>query len=291
MHLYVEESIFFIPIKMQKKALIIIIFVLSTFMVWKFCFNQSPKPESGVFQNPKEIVQKIQGTPVQKIPDALIQLNKRNLNIKSFYCKKASVKNWQDGKSFNLNAEIWFEKPAKFRMFLTSFLGKEIDLGSNEEVFWFWSKRSDPRALHWAEHKDYYKTRLKTPFNPLWIMESFGLKKISLKDKKITESDNRIIISQKTINASGKPIIKIVLIDKTTGKFVGLLVTDIYANPITSSEVIEYDGKFPTAILYNWYEEDAMMLIRFGDVQINTHIDSDTWKLPNINPKINMGIE
>ena len=119
----------------------------------------------------------------------------------------------------------------------------------------------------------------------------FRIKKISLKDKKIIESDNRIIISQRTINASGKPIIKIALIDKTTGKFVGLLVTDIYANPIASSEVIEYDGKFPTAILYNWYEEDAMMLIRFGDVQINTHIDSDTWKLPDIDPKINMGIE
>ena len=45
------------------------------------------------------------------------------------------------------NADIAFQRPRSFRLVGAKFIGPEVDLGSNDELLWFWVKRAQPPAL------------------------------------------------------------------------------------------------------------------------------------------------
>ncbi len=79
------------------------------------------------------------------------------------------MKNLADGIA--VKSSISYEKSLNFRMINSSFFGKEVDVGSNEKEFWFWSKRMKPPALFHTIHDNLKNTNLKTPFHPLWIKE------------------------------------------------------------------------------------------------------------------------
>ncbi|MFO0917320.1 MAG: hypothetical protein U0872_03275 [Planctomycetaceae bacterium] len=47
---------------------------------------------------------------------------------------------------------IAVEKANHLRIIVSSFTGNEVDLGCNEDIFWFWAKRQRPAAIMYAKH-------------------------------------------------------------------------------------------------------------------------------------------
>ena len=111
---------------------------------------------------------------VQKANPIIEAINLKNSKIKTFYCDDIKIKAIKK-LTVNLKGKIYFEKDKNFRMFTSSILGKESDIGSNDNQFWFWSRKMNPPALHYAKYEDIYKTRLKTPFHPIWTIECLGI--------------------------------------------------------------------------------------------------------------------
>jgi hypothetical protein len=76
----------------------------------------------------------------------------------------------------SLRANIALERPRRFRL-QAGLTGPEIDLGSNDEVFWFWAKRSQPAAVYFCRHDQfpYAAAREILPVQPDWIAEALGL--------------------------------------------------------------------------------------------------------------------
>lgn len=109
------------------------------------------------------------------VPCEVNAVNFRNETIKSFSCSDMEVKLWEGGMRIRLQGSLYYEKPKGFRMRINSVFGEEVDLGSNDDVFWYWSRRNKRKGLYYAHHEDFQKTRLKTPFNPLFIRASLGL--------------------------------------------------------------------------------------------------------------------
>lgn len=75
-----------------------------------------------------------------------------------------------------LQANIAFERPRRFRL-QAGFAGPEIDLGSNDHLFWIWAKRGQPPAVYFCRHDqfDYSAAREILPVRPEWIGEALGL--------------------------------------------------------------------------------------------------------------------
>jgi hypothetical protein len=77
-----------------------------------------------------------------------------------------------------LNAEIAVERPRKFRFRAgTSLLGPELDLGSNDELFWFWAQRSPEPGVFYARHDQFAASRARQmiPIEPAALVEALGL--------------------------------------------------------------------------------------------------------------------
>jgi len=78
----------------------------------------------------------------------------------------------------SLRATIAMERPRRFRLranFLG--LGPELDVGSNDEVVWFWAKSSPEPAIYYARHEQLAAASLQpvVPVEPAWLMDAFGL--------------------------------------------------------------------------------------------------------------------
>lgn len=184
-----------------------------------------------------------------------------------------------------LKANIKYQKDKNFRMTINSILGKECDIGSNDSLFWFWSKRMEPKGLYYALNKDLALTRLKAPFNPVFIRQSLGLD--SIDPKQVTygqKNGNRyeIILKQELA------ISRVLFINYTTLQIDGQYLYE-KNKLVASSEVTDrFPNGLPKTIIIKWLPENLIMRLDFQSGDTNQVLSAQNWQMPNISPKINM---
>ena len=92
------------------------------------------------------------------------------------------------------SCSIAYEKQRKLRVRggVTLGMGTEIDLGSNDEEFWFWVKQNVPKELYYAKHSEYANCDVRSiiPIEPEWLIETLGI--IELKDSDVHEGPTRV---------------------------------------------------------------------------------------------------
>ena len=230
---------------------------------------------------------------IPKVPQIIIDINKANEEIKSFSCENVRIL-IKSNIVAKLKGKIHYEKQKNFRMTYKSIFGLESDIGSNDEHFWFWSKRMQPRSVYYAVHEDLHRTRLKTPFNPLWIMESLSLGAIDTKNI-ITAEDknNNLIVFQDRISITGEKVTKSTLIDQKNKRVIGHYVMRLDGTLIASTEIIEFkeiDGiSIPAKILIIWHDENVTMEWELSKSKVNQYISDEKWEMPSYDEKVNMG--
>ncbi len=78
-----------------------------------------------------------------------------------------------------LRAKIVLQKPKRFRMQagMFNFSGPELDIGSNDELFWMWFKQHPEPAVYYATHDQFAQERVRQmlPVEPLWLIDALGL--------------------------------------------------------------------------------------------------------------------
>lgn len=248
------------------------------------------QPEGTIDQKRDEFSQ-IPDAPLQpkvELPPLVKEINARSAAIKSIACDDVDMKVWQGGHRYKLSGVLYYEKPRNFRMEISSVMGKEVDVGANDQYFWYWSRRDKNPGLHYAAHADVNKTRLKTPFNPMFLRSTLGVEELPGVDCKIVETQKDYMLSYPRLNASGDPIVFSVFVNKERKQIDGYVVTNRAGKSIASCEVQQYSGDIPTKILYNWHEESRVMLLQFNRPRVNAAVGSGTWAMPNYTPKINM---
>ena len=270
---------------MWLRYVLIAAIVLQGLLTLAFILNKAePIPQIKEFTPPTEKVLEESAPP---LPDLVVQINNRNRSIQSFSCESMTIKTWERGIKFRLKGELQYEKDRNFRMVLRSVFGDELDLGSNDDVFWYWSRRDKEPGLYWAKHEDYNKTRLKTPFNPMFMRDTLGLNELPEGARIIDGEDTLLLVYQKT-NSLSQPILYTVIVDKQSQMVNGLLITDLAGQPLAAAEIRQYQNGLPIQILYNWYEESKILLLELQNPTINRHISSRYWEPPNQSPRIDM---
>jgi hypothetical protein len=219
------------------------------------------------------------------------EINAKNKDIESIKCD-LTLEGSQGGFATKLKGNLAYQKNTNFRLTAKSFVGKESDIGSNKTHFWFWGKRLKPPALHYALHTDLHKTRLKTPFNPLWMMESISLNQLNEKAR-IYKTENYWAIVESRISPLNKPVSKVTLIDPIKKTIIGHYLID-ERGIVASTEITEFtkinNHYVPKTMEINWHIENAKMIWKLKNIEINTYIEPSRWVIPNMKSKINMGI-
>jgi hypothetical protein len=80
-----------------------------------------------------------------------------------------------------VTAEIAVERPRRLRLKArTQLTGPELDLGSNDELFWLWAARMPDPSVFFARHEQFATSRARQMLavEPGWLVEALGLVEI-----------------------------------------------------------------------------------------------------------------
>jgi hypothetical protein len=189
--------------------------------------------------------------------------------------------------------QLFFQKDSNIRIKIGHKLfGEEMDLGSNKEFFWFWSKRMNPCALYYSKHEDLNKTLLKTPLNPDWLIESFGFKPIDKKNITFLQIGKNLGVKQSRISTNGQNVYIVTLIDKDRNNVIGRYLYDCYDHILASVEFKDFRYidtlEVPILMTVHWHEENVFMDWSVEEIEINKSLSPEIWDMPNYEPSIDM---
>lgn len=275
--------------RMKKNLTIILILLTAAFWITVLLREKTHSIQKLQFEKIKKdlILEPSENKFIHPTLDSINEVNKK---IVSFFCDDLEVKIWENGHRFKLNGKIFYEKPNNFNMGVNSIFGKELELGANDNVFWYWSRRDRNPGLYWSSYEDFNKTRLKTPFNPMFMKSTLGLEIIDYKNASIKENEKDIMITYERLDSMNRPIFFSIFVKKENPSIDGFLVTSKDGANLVEC-FIERKNNLPVKIHYNWHEENRMMTMYFSNPKVNTNINSSLFVIPQIKPKTNMADE
>jgi len=179
------------------------------------------------------------------------------------------------------SCKIAYEKPKKLRVLggITG-MGTEFDLGSNDELFWFWAKRLEPKAVYYARHDEFANSPSRSiiPIEPEWLIETLGI--IELKETDTHEEPKRdeegnlqvtsylktprgVYPRMITFNPQTGAILKYAIYAPNGLPFVGAILSNHEVDPVTG---ILYAKK----IVITCPEANETITINMGSVSFNS---------------------
>jgi hypothetical protein len=125
------------------------------------------------FARPPQLPPVLPAAP--SIEQVIEVVNRNNGQIESFSTSNATMS--AAGLSPTLRANIAFQRSHRLRVRADLMSSPEVDLGSNDEGFWFWVKRSQPPAVFWCRHDQFATSpaRQMIPLEPAWFVDALGL--------------------------------------------------------------------------------------------------------------------
>ncbi|REJ95144.1 MAG: hypothetical protein DWQ35_06995 [Planctomycetota bacterium] len=122
----------------------------------------------------------------------------------------------------SMRAEVAIGGPRHLRLTAgTGLTGSEVDLGSNEEIFWFWIKRNEPPGVYFARHDAFAVSQIRQsiPIQPEWLVEAFGLVYLDpngAHQGPFVRQDGRLEVHTTTTTPAG-PATRVLVVDPQTG--------------------------------------------------------------------------
>lgn len=275
----------------MKKLLLLVAFVGS--LTCLYFYLKAPATDPLYVSSQNQILPK----PVEKQESEAMsmvrEINARNANVRTLYCDSVSIELSRRVK-VTVTGTMAMEKEKRFRMILNSKIGgKEMDVGSNDNYFWFWSKRMDPPVLHYARHEDLPKTKMKTALNPIWMMESMNFGGIDTEGAQVGSYKQFYIVLQPRTASTGQQVTAVTLIDPTKKAVVGRYLYNQSEKMIASSEVKSFQNvnghTVPKEMLIIWYEEGLRLDMMLGGARVNVGIEERNWSMPTSPNSIDMG--
>lgn len=187
-------------------------------------------------------------TPPVLPPSATLEqivqtVNQNNLQIQSFSTAQAEMS--AEGVLGTLRGPLAFERPKRFRFQGgTLVTGPEVDLGSNDELFWFWMRRNPQRAVFYCRHDRFVQSPLRQvlPIGPDGLVEALGIQPIEpgLPHQGPFPAKNGALELRTLRETDAGPMTKITLVDPTRGLIAAQYVFDSQGRIVASSVVQEF---------------------------------------------------
>lgn len=110
------------------------------------------------------------------LEDVVFVVNANTNRVNQLHTENATVR----AEGFPaLRANLAYARPRFFRMRaqLSQFTGRELDLGSNDELFWFWLRRDTRPAVYFARHDQFADSPARDiiPIEPNRLIDTLGL--------------------------------------------------------------------------------------------------------------------
>ncbi len=180
-----------------------------------------------------------------------------------------------------LPVSLALEPPLRFRLRAsTALTGTEVDLGSNDELFWVWIRRNQPPAMFYCRHDQYATSAARQimPVEPQWIVEALGLVRIDPIDQPqgpTPVGSGRVQIRTIRHSAIGD-LTKITVVDPRRGIVLEQNLYDASGRLLATARTSAHrtdpmtNAVLPRHIEIDYPSAQLTMKIDIADLQVNT---------------------
>jgi hypothetical protein len=229
------------------------------------------------------------GPPEVQTKEQLVSwMNKNAERIQSIRVEDLDLTCRQGIQVANLRGTMVTEKPLSFRLGAKALANPVVDLGSNDQEFWYWISKAKPPYQFYCSYKDLKEGRVRElpfPFQPEWVMESLGLGPYGPSEKYTLEHDKDTLkLIEKTTTPQGTPVRKVIvmkrrevqlpnpqvtdflLLDDATGKEIcGAHITEVQLDHATQAII-------PRRLELRWPEQKLSLGMRLDSVTLNQKV-------------------
>ena len=224
-----------------------------------------------------------------RVEDVLAHLNQNTDRVQSWRANRVRIT--ADG--WSLAGTIAVEKGRHFRLVVTSMRGKEVDLGSNNERFWVWSRDMDPGFVTCKhENLELARQQVGIPFEPDWLMQAMGVAPIPTTGVTLQTdpANEQVRLVEHVVSAHGQPLRRTVVVDmKRGGIIVEHSLYDYNGIPIAQAKLSDHrldkdsGVVLPHRVMIELPQNKMAMTMILGDLQVNPKsIPSVVWEMPQI---------
>lgn len=254
----------------------------------------------------------VQGPPApQVLPEIatremiIAAVNQNSSRIQSITATSASITIPDTMNLPLLTANIAAERPGRVRITAgTALTGQELDLGSNDQLFWMWVRRNQPPAVYFCRQDQFANSAIRQimPVEPSWLLSAMGMTEINpanVIDGPLPRSDGTVELRTVMPSASGN-LQRVVVIDARRAWVVEQHVYDPTGRTLLASAVAETHTYYPAEqvslpqkISLRLPTAGLALKIDMGAVQINrlSGDPAQLWTMPAFDgyQKIDLG--
>lgn len=222
-----------------------------------------------------------------------------NANVDKIQSWKADTVNIQansGGLSIPVKGHFYVEREHRLRLMVESFAGAEVDFGSNDDIFWIWSKRGNgnhPPAIFYAAHTDLdlAQQQFPIPFEPKWLMEALSVAPLASEGVRMEGAPGIAeirLVSEHTL-PSGQPVKKVVLVDACHGRVMEHSTYDANNRPLIRVRMGDHridkntGAMLPRYVKLDWPQQEMSMEMTILQIEVNPpSIASSVWDMPKM---------
>lgn len=191
-----------------------------------------------------------------------------------------------------VKANVALEAPRRLRVQATFFGQPQLDMGSNDELFWVWIKQNEPPAVFVCRHDQFAASaaRQVMPIEPERLLEAIGLPRI---DPALVLGPPRLVGANRIEIGSRQPstlgdLKKITIVDAWNGHVIEQHIYDPLGMTIASSYTSRYThdpvsgAAMPRTIEIRWPTAKMSFTLEVTDWIINRISPDNTalWTVP-----------
>lgn len=179
---------------------------------WGFVKNDTPKPA-------------VAGD-VPSVAALVDYLNNNANRMDSLHVEHLDMTCTHGSQSFGVSGHMVTQKPRNFRLGAKAVGNPVVDLGSNDNEFWYWIGKAKPPYQVFCSYQDLHDGRVRRmpfPFQPEWVMESMGFGTPAPRDKprlpygppekyKLEHDRDTLRLVEKSVSSQGQPIRKVIVL-------------------------------------------------------------------------------
>jgi hypothetical protein len=213
-------------------------------------------------------------------------LNDNANRVQAVQCNRVAMDCRQGSQTIGLDGQLVCQKPRNFRLKAKVVGQPAVDIGSNDQEFWYWISKAEPPYVFHCSYTDLARggVRMPFPFQPDMIVAALGIAEYDpAKQYEVKVTPQTYELVEPSTSPQGQPIQRVTVFSRVQAsgnqpQVIGHVLKDAQGREICTATIYEVQqdrqtrALLPVRVKLTYPAEKVEMTLRLYDVQA-TSID------------------
>lgn len=221
-----------------------------------------------------------------KVEDLIGYLNREADRLRpeeAMRCQNLDIDAKANGQPVGVGGMMLCQKPRNFRLQAKLVGQPAVDIGSNNDEFWYWISKNEPPYLFHCSYEALARgTKIPFPFQPDLVVAALGLSKYDPNKRyelKAPPRANYYELIETTTSPQGQPIYKVTVFNRNqatppTPQVIAHVLRDAKGTVLCQATIrrVQRDSQtgtvWPELVVFEWPAQKISMKMQFNRVEI-----------------------